>query len=52
LAVTVKDEPGCSAVRDLVVERRERIERLLRDRYALGVGPDITDTIVMRQAPR
>ncbi len=38
-AVTVKDEPGSSAVRDLVAERRNRIERLLRDRYALGVGP-------------
>ena len=52
LAVIVKDEPGSSAVRDLAVERRNRIERLLGDRYALGVGPDIADASIMRRARR
>ena len=36
LAVIVKDELGSSAVRGLVAERRDRIERLLRDQYPLG----------------
>lgn len=35
-----------------VVERRRRIDTLLDDPYALGVGPDITDDEVMRQARR
>ncbi|WP_322760028.1 hypothetical protein [Frankia sp. Cr2] len=32
--------------------RRRRIEQLLDDPYALGVGPDIADQEIMRQARR
>jgi len=35
-----------------VASRRRRIEQLLDDPYALGVGPDIADPEVMRQARR
>lgn len=52
LAVTVRDEPGSFAVRGLVAERRNGIERFLRDRYALGVGPDMADAGIMGQARR
>jgi hypothetical protein len=34
-----------------VAERRRRIKQLL-DPHAFGVGPDITDAEVMRQARR
>jgi Arc/MetJ family transcription regulator len=35
-----------------VANRRRRIEELLDDPYTLGVGQDITDPEVMRQARR
>ena len=35
-----------------VVERRSRLEALLDDPYALGIGPDITDAEIMRRARR
>jgi Arc/MetJ family transcription regulator len=35
-----------------VANRRRRIEQLLDDPYALGVGPDIGDQEIMRQARR
>jgi Arc/MetJ family transcription regulator len=35
-----------------VADRRRRIEQLLNDPYALGVGPDIADPEVMRGARR
>jgi hypothetical protein len=35
-----------------VASRRQRIEQLLDDPYALGVGPDIADAEIMRQARR
>ncbi len=35
-----------------VVARRSRIEALLDDPYALGIGPDITDAEIMRRARR
>jgi Arc/MetJ family transcription regulator len=47
---TTKDT--VNAALEFVAERRRRIEQLLNDPYALGVGPDITDPEVMRQARR
>jgi Arc/MetJ family transcription regulator len=35
-----------------VAERRRRMEELLDEPFALGVGPDITDPDVMRGARR
>jgi hypothetical protein len=35
-----------------VAGRRRRIEQLLDDPYAFGVGPDITDPEIMRTARR
>lgn len=35
-----------------VAERRRRIEQLMDDPYALGVGEDIDDPEVMQQARR
>ena len=35
-----------------VANRRRRVEQLLDDPYALGVGKDITNPEVMRQARR
>jgi hypothetical protein len=37
---------------EFVAHRRRRIEQLLDDPYALGVGPDITDPEIMRTARR
>jgi hypothetical protein len=52
-------KPGTSMKKDtvnaalqFVASRRRRIDRLLDDPYALGVGPDIADTDIMRQARR
>jgi Arc/MetJ family transcription regulator len=41
-----------NAALNFVASRRRRIEQLLNDPYALGVGPDITNPEVMRQARR
>jgi len=48
--VTKKDTVNAALV--FVAQRRERIEALLDDPYALGVGPDIDDPDVMREARR
>jgi Arc/MetJ family transcription regulator len=52
-------ELGTSTTKDtvnvalqFVASRRQRIEQLLDDPYALGVGPDIADTEILRQARR
>jgi Arc/MetJ family transcription regulator len=41
-----------NAALDFVVNRRMRLEVLLDDAHALGVGSDITDPEIMRQARR
>jgi Arc/MetJ family transcription regulator len=41
-----------NAALEFVASRRRRIEQLLDDPYALGVGPDITNPEIMRQARR
>jgi Arc/MetJ family transcription regulator len=51
LGTTTKKETVNAALA-FVAERRHRIEQLLDDPYALGVGPDITDPEIMRQARR
>jgi Arc/MetJ family transcription regulator len=51
LGTTTKKDTVNAAL-DFVANRRRRIEQLLDDPYALGVGPDITDPEVMRQARR
>jgi Arc/MetJ family transcription regulator len=48
--VTKKDTVNASLA--FVAERRRRVELLLADPYGLGVGPDIGDAEVMRQARR
>lgn len=35
-----------------VASRRRRVEQLLDDPHALGIGPDIADPEIMRQARR
>jgi Arc/MetJ family transcription regulator len=47
---TKKDTVSAALV--FVANRRSRVEQLLNDPFALGVGPDITDPEVMRQARR
>lgn len=49
---TVTKKDTVNAALEFVARRRERIEALLDDPYALGVGPDIDDPEVMRQARR
>src|SRR5262245_24029337 len=51
LGTTTKKDTVNAALA-FVADRRRRIEQLLNDPYALGVGPDITDPEVMRQARR
>ena len=58
LALAAK-ELGTSTKKDtvnaaltFVAERRRRIEQLLTDPYALGVGPDIADPKIMARARR
>lgn len=53
------DELGTTTKKDTVnralrytADRRRRVEELLDGPYALGVGPDIDDPEVMRQARR
>jgi Arc/MetJ family transcription regulator len=51
LGTTTKKDTVNAALH-FVASRRRRIEQLLNDPYALGVGPDISDPEVMRQARR
>jgi Arc/MetJ family transcription regulator len=49
---TVTKKDTVNAALEFVARRRERIEALLDDPYAIGVGPDIDDPEVMREARR
>jgi Arc/MetJ family transcription regulator len=51
LGTSTKKDTVNAALR-FVAARRQRIDRLLDDPYALGVGPDIADEEIMRQARR
>jgi Arc/MetJ family transcription regulator len=51
LGTTTKKDTVNAAL-EFVAGRRRRIEQLLDDPYAFGVGPDIADAEVMRQARR
>lgn len=51
LGTTTKKDTVNAAL-EFVANRRRRIEQLLDDPYALGVGPDISDPEIMRQARR
>jgi Arc/MetJ family transcription regulator len=51
LGTTTKKDTVNAAL-EFVASRRRRIEQLLDDPYALGVGPDITDPDIMRTARR
>ncbi|TCM45238.1 VapB protein of antitoxin of type II toxin-antitoxin system [Kribbella sp. VKM Ac-2568] len=49
---TVTKKDTVNAALEFVARRRERIEALLDDPFALGVGPDIADSDIMREARR
>jgi Arc/MetJ family transcription regulator len=49
---TVTKKDTVNAALEFVANRRRRIEQLLDDPYAFGVGPDITDPDIMRTARR
>lgn len=51
LGTTTKKDTVNAAL-DFVANRRHRIEQLLDDPHALGVGADITDPEVMQRARR
>lgn len=51
LGTTTKKDTVNAAL-EFVASRRRRIERLLDDPFALGVGPDISDQDIMRTARR
>ena len=51
LGTTTKKDTVNAAL-EFVAGRRRRIEQLLDDPYAFGVGPDIADPEVMRTARR
>jgi Arc/MetJ family transcription regulator len=51
LGTTTKKDTVNAALA-FVAERRRRVEQLLDDPLALGLGPDIGDPEVMRQARR
>jgi Arc/MetJ family transcription regulator len=51
LGTTTKKDTVNAAL-EFVAGRRRRIDALLNDPYALGVGPDISDPEVMRSARR
>ena len=51
LGTTTKQDTVNAALR-FVADRRRRIEQLLDDPLALGVGRDIGDPEIMRQARR
>ncbi len=46
------EQDTVNAALEFVASRRRRIEQLLDDPYALGVGPDIGDPEIMRAARR
>lgn len=49
---TVTKKDTVNAALEFVARRRERIEALLDDPYAFGVGPDIGNVEIMRGADR
>lgn len=49
---TATKKDTVNAALEFVADRRRRIEQALDDPYAFGVGPDISDPEVMRQARR
>jgi Arc/MetJ family transcription regulator len=49
---TTTKKDTVNAALAFVAERRRRIDALLEDPYALGVGPDIGDVEVMARARR
>jgi Arc/MetJ family transcription regulator len=49
---TLTKKDTVNAALNFVAARRSRIEQLIDDPYALGVGPDIADDDVMRHARR
>ncbi|MFG1815114.1 type II toxin-antitoxin system VapB family antitoxin [Kribbella sp. NPDC049174] len=49
---TVTKKDTVNAALEFVARRRQRIEALLDDPYAFGVGPDIGNVEVMREADR
>lgn len=49
---TTTEKDTVNAALAFVANRRQRIEQLLDDPYVLGVGPDVTDPDIMRQARR
>ncbi|MFE3001836.1 type II toxin-antitoxin system VapB family antitoxin [Nocardia sp. NPDC059246] len=51
LGTTTKKDTVNAALK-FVAERRQRIEQILDDPYSIGIGPDIGDPEVMRQARR
>jgi len=51
LGTTTKKDTVNAALR-FVAQRRRRIEQLLDDPHALGLGPDIGDPEIMRRARR
>jgi len=51
LGTTTKKDTVNAAL-EFVAQRRHRIEQLLGDPLALGLGPDIGDPEIMRQARR
>lgn len=51
LGTTTKKDTVNAALQ-FVANRRRRVEHLLDDPYSFGVGPDITDPEIMRQARR
>jgi len=51
LGTMTKKETVNTALK-FVAGRRRRVEQLLDDPYAFGMGPDITDPEIMHQARR
>jgi Arc/MetJ family transcription regulator len=51
LGTTTKKDTVNAALQ-FVAGRRRRLEQLLDDPLALGIGPDISDPDIMRQARR
>jgi Arc/MetJ family transcription regulator len=49
---TLTKKDTVNAALNFVAARRARIEQLIDDPYALGMGPDIADDDVMRHARR
>jgi Arc/MetJ family transcription regulator len=49
---TVTKKDTVNAALEFVANRRRRIEQLINDPYGFGLGPDINDPEIMRQARR